>query len=149
MGLRLPTGQQISKVLHTSLGFGLILLPTVLDSRWHGPYPLLYLVMVIRSCLLFRPLGRLLVASLAFLSFLLTLFLRVPRIPPAWLMAQEQIRSTVLTLKLNATLSFGLSLVFLLLLINAWLTAGGGYVDPGLDYYEPRYRERLESSLSL
>ncbi len=59
------------------------------------------------------------VAGLAFISFLLTLFFRaeIPKQP----MAQEQVRFTVLLLKLNATLFFGLTLVFVLLLINALL----------------------------
>ncbi len=123
MGLRLPTGKPISKVLYTSLEFGLVLLPIFLDSRAGiRCFPLLCFIVVIRSCLIFRPRGRLIVAGVAFMSFLLALFLRVRvegREPPP--MVQEQLKFTFLLLKLNFALSFGLALVFVLLLINALL----------------------------
>lgn len=122
MGFRLPTGKSISKVLYTGLEFGLILLPIVLNDRGIRFFPLLCLVVVIRSCLIFKPQVRLIVAGLAFISFLFTLFLRVQKINfPARSMVQEQLRFTVLNLKLNAALLFGLTLVFVLLLINALL----------------------------
>jgi signal transduction histidine kinase len=122
MGFRLPTGKSISKVLYTGLEFGLILLPIVLNDRGIRFFPLLCLVVVIRSCLIFKPQVRLIVAGLAFISFLFTLFLRVQNINfPARSMVQEQLRFTVLNLKLNAALLFGLTLAFVLLLINALL----------------------------
>ena len=121
IGLRLPTGRLISKLLYTGLEFGLVLLPTLLDSRGGIRFfPLLCLIVVIRSCLIFKPPGRLIVAGLAFISFLLALFLRV-EVYEAPQMMQEQIRFTVLLLKLNFSLLFGLALVFVLLLINALL----------------------------
>lgn len=125
MGLRLPRTRSIHKVLYTSLEFGLILLPTVLDSRGGMQFfPLLCLVTVIRSCVIFKPPGRLIVAGLAFMSFLLTLFLRVDKfnsIARSRSVAQEQLGFTILLLKLNGALLFGLTLVFVLLLVNALL----------------------------
>lgn len=142
MGLRLPTSKLSHKIFYTSLEFGLILLATILGG-WSIRFPCLYLVVVIRSCLIFNPPGRLIVAGLAFLSFLLTLFLGlqsiqfpVPLFPasesptfpgpaPERLLfrgiAPEEVRFIVLNLTLNAALLFGLVLVFVLLLINALL----------------------------
>ena len=121
LGLRLPTGKQISKVLYTGLEFGLVLLPIFLDSRAGiRCFPLLCFIVVIRSCLIFKPRGRLIVAGVAFMSFLLALFLLV-QVRAAPLMIQEQLKFTFLLLKLNFALSFGLALVFVLLLINALL----------------------------
>jgi len=125
MGLRLPRVRLIDKLFYTGLEFGLILLPTVLDSRGGiRCFPLLCLVMVIRSCVVFKPSGRLIVAGLAFLSFMLTLFLRMEKIDSlarSRSMAQEQLGFTIFLLKLNGTLLFGLTLVFVLLLVNALL----------------------------
>ena len=125
MGLKLPMGRLVTKVAYTGLEFGLILLPIVLDSRSIRFFPLLCLVVVIRSCQIFAPPGRLIVAASAFLSFLLTLFLRDQSLsvikPPVRPMMPEQVRFTVLNLKLNALLTFGLTLMFVLLLINALL----------------------------
>ncbi len=123
IGLRLPTVRPVSKVLYTALEFGLVLLPTLLDSRAGIRFfPLLCLVVVIRSCLIFKPRGRLIVAGLAFMSFLLALFLRAESPEPvARPIVQEQLSFTFLLLKLNFALFFGLILVFVLLLINALL----------------------------
>lgn len=122
MGLRLPAGKLIHKVLYTCLEFALILTPIIIDSHSIRFLPLLCLVVVIRSCLIFKPPGRLIVAGVALMSFLLTLFFRAD-IPHATgrPMVQEQLRFTVLILKLNAALLFGLAMVFVLLLINALL----------------------------
>lgn len=125
MGLKLPLGRLVTKVIYTGLEFGLILFPIVLDSRSIRFFPLLCLVVVIRGCQIFPPPGRLIVASSAFLSFLLTLFLRDQSLPivrpPVRPMMPEQVRFMVLNLKLNALLTFGLTLIFVLLLINALL----------------------------
>lgn len=127
IGLKLPQGKPIyQKVLYTGLEFGIILLPTFLNIRSNRFFPLLCLVVVIRSCQIFKPPGRLIVAGFAFMSFLLILFFReqnisIVRYPPVRPLMQEQIRFTVLNLKLNALLFFGLTLVFVLLLINALL----------------------------
>ncbi|MBV8884733.1 MAG: sensor histidine kinase, partial [Chroococcidiopsidaceae cyanobacterium CP_BM_RX_35] len=122
IGLRLPTGRTISKVAYTGLEFGLVLLPTLLDSRAGIRFfPLLCLVVVIRSCLVFKPQGRLMVAGLAFMSFLVALFLRAESPDSARPIVQEQLSFTFLLLKLNFALFFGLILIFVLLLINALL----------------------------
>ncbi len=71
---------------------------------------------------MFKPLRQLIFALLAFMFFLLTLFLRVQSIPPpVRLIVPKQLERIVLNLRLSTALSFGLALVFLLLLINALL----------------------------
>lgn len=116
MGLRLPTGKQIYKVLYTSLEILLILLTAIAGSRGIRLFPFLYLILVTRSCLIFQLPGRLVVTSLAFTLFLLTLTRRLHRFPasPMW---QERLRF----IPFSFALLFGLTLVFVLLLMNAVL----------------------------
>jgi len=130
MGLKLPTGKTRDKLLYPGLEFGLLLLAFFLDSR-PDFFPLVGLIIVIRSCLIFEQIGRLIVAGLVFIAFLLTLFLRSPfgrgvtlspgpRLPRHGPIP-ESIANTILTLKLNAAVTFGLALLFILLLVNALL----------------------------
>ena len=120
MGLRLP-GKSDRKVLYTGLELGLLFLSFLLQSR-PGFFPLLGLIVTIRSCLMFGQVGRLTVAGLVFITFLLMQFLswRPPR-PPRSQPIPESITSTILTLKLNTAVTFGLTLLFILLLVNALL----------------------------
>jgi signal transduction histidine kinase len=120
MGLKLPTGKTRDKVLYTGLEFGLLFLAFLLDSR-PDFFPLVGLIIVIRSCLIFQQVGRLIVAGLVFIAFLVTLFVRSARHPPRHGPIPESIASTILTLKLNAAVTFGLALLFILLLVNALL----------------------------
>jgi signal transduction histidine kinase len=128
MGIRLPTGRQLYKVLYTVLEFGIILLPTILDTRIRF-VPLLGLVAVIRSCRMFQLPGRLIVAGLAFTSFLFTQFLRsqatgflIKSMEQSTPAQQMQFNSSnVLILKLTSSFLFALALVFVLMLINALL----------------------------
>ena len=121
MGFKLPTGKTRDTVLYTGLEFGLLFLTFLLDKRT-GFFPLLGLIIVIRSCLVFQQVGRLIVAGLVFIAFLLMLFLGIPAPPPRrHVTMSESIANTILTLKLNTAVSFGLTLLFILLLVNALL----------------------------
>lgn len=116
LGLRMPTGKPISKILYTALEIFLILLAGIGIGRGIRLFPFLYIILVIRSCLIFQLPGRIVVTSLSFVLFVLTLihrFQHVPAVP----MLQERLRFTLLSF----ALSFGLSLVFVLLLMNAVL----------------------------
>ncbi|WP_017744365.1 sensor histidine kinase [Scytonema hofmannii] len=137
VGLWLPTAKSlIIKILYTGVEFGLIFLAIMMSSRFMGISPALALILVIRSCLLFKLSGRLLVAGLAFLSFVFTWLLPlrnmyvvrapVPKLPPVAALIQKSIpnehfRTLIWHLVLNSGLMFGLVLVFVLLLINALL----------------------------
>ncbi len=115
MGLRMPTGKQIYKILYTTLEILLILL--TVSTGGIRLFPLLYIVLVIRSCLIFELPGRLAVTGLSFSLFLFTLLGWVARFDARPLL-QERLRYLVL----GYTLLFGLSLAFVLLLMNALLT---------------------------
>ena len=121
MGLRLPTRSTRNKVLYTALELGLFLVTFWLDRRI-GFFPLLGLVIAIRSCLIFGQAGRLGVAGLVFVSSVLMLFLGIPA-PPRHKhdIPSEAITSTILTLNINTAIAFGLTLLFILLLVNALL----------------------------
>lgn len=68
MGLRLPSGHLWVKVSYTAIAIILIFSGTVLG--YLHILPTLYLIVVIRSCFLFESRGRLIVASLCFILFL-------------------------------------------------------------------------------
>ena len=121
MGLRLPMKNLQSKLLYTALEFGLLFLPFLLNNRT-GFFPLLGLIIVIRSCLIFQQTGRLIVSGLVFTGFLLTTFLQEPPPPVRHAPPPELLANTILTLKLNAAVTFGLALLFVLLLVNALLS---------------------------
>ncbi|MBE9187519.1 sensor histidine kinase [Microcoleus sp. LEGE 07076] len=111
IGLRLPTVNLGKKVLFTALEFGLILLPIVQQGLSSRSSFLLFLVLLMRSCLIFRQPGQIAVLSLAMLSYT-SLLLFKPILP-------EKVISTVWEWRLSNVLLFGLTLVFALLLINA------------------------------
>ncbi|MBW4622127.1 MAG: sensor histidine kinase [Cyanosarcina radialis HA8281-LM2] len=122
MGLKLPTGKTSHKVLYTALEIGLLVLTFLLDRRT-GFFPLLGLIIAIRSCLIFQPTGRLIAAGLVFALSALMVFegrpYRLPRHRPG--IPSESIANTILTLHLNTAIGFGLTLLFILLLVNALL----------------------------
>ncbi len=117
MGLRLPTSNKITKFLYTIAEILLIVTTGVLDGRTARPFPFLYLILVIRSCLIFNFPGRLVVTGISFILFLFTLNNRINHIPQSPI---EQERFWFFTISL--ALLFGLALVFVLLLMNAVLS---------------------------
>jgi signal transduction histidine kinase len=123
MGLKLPTGSDRNKVLYTALEFGLLFWLFWLDRR-SVLFPLPGLIIVIRSCLIFQQPGRLAVAGLMYTTFLVMLFQQAPGPPRPHLRhgpPPEAFANTILTLKLNAAVTVGLALLFILLLVNALL----------------------------
>ncbi|MEO6863706.1 MAG: sensor histidine kinase [Microcoleus sp.] len=111
IGLRLPTVRLSTKVAFTALEFSLILLPIVREGLSSRSSFLLFLVLLMRSCLIFRQPGQVAVLSLALLSYSSLLLLK-PILP-------EKVISTIWEWRLSNVLLFGLTLVFALLLINA------------------------------
>jgi len=111
IGLRLPTVRLSRKVLFTALEFGLILLPIVHEGLSSRSSFLLFLVLLMRSCLIFRQPGQVTVLGLALLSYSSLLLLK-PILP-------EKVIATVWEWRFSNVLLFGLTLVFALLLINA------------------------------
>lgn len=115
MGLRMPSGKPVYKVLYTGLEIFLVSLSVIAGGI--RLFPLLYIILVIRSCLIFELPGRLVVTGLSFILFLQRLF-QWFQIFPARTPLQERLRFIFL----GYTLLFGLSLAFVLLLMNALLT---------------------------
>ena len=68
MGLVLPTGNLAIKVIYTALEVGLIFYGTVLG--YLHILPTLYLIVVMRSCFLFKSAGRWIVTGIVFMLFL-------------------------------------------------------------------------------
>lgn len=114
MGLKLPVGNQKYKVFYVAIQFLLIFLTAIARSRTMRIFPFLYLILVIRSCLLFKFPGRLVVTVLCFGLFLLSLIVRFNRFNDSPAIA-ERLRFILV----GYGLLFGLSLVFVLLLMNA------------------------------
>lgn len=122
MGLWLPTLNLFSKVLYTGLGFGLILLASVIGGKGIDFPPPLLLILVIRSCLVFNLTGRLLVVGLAFISFVFTSFIPLMSSQLPIHNCLQKPGVDIWNLVLNVALMFGLVLMFVLLLVNALLS---------------------------
>lgn len=118
LGLYLPTKGFWSRLGHIALQVVLIILASGLMLRGARLFPFIYLVLVIRSCLMVGLVGRIAVTSLAFVVFMATLGLKFRmlggRIP-------RPIKHLIFSLQMNLVVFFGLSLVFTLLLVNALL----------------------------
>jgi signal transduction histidine kinase len=119
MGLKLPTSSNRNKIIYTVFGILLILITGLFGERFARLFPFLYIILVTRSCLIFKLPGRLFVTSLSFALFLFTTQLKYQMFNfQASPQAQERFRF----LSLNWSLVFGLSLVFVLLMMNAVLS---------------------------
>ncbi|GAB4383725.1 MAG: sensor histidine kinase [Elainellaceae cyanobacterium] len=68
MGLMLPSGSTVVKYIYTAIEIGLIFFGTVLG--YLHILPTLYVIVMIRSCFLFEPPGRWIIAGLSFVLFL-------------------------------------------------------------------------------
>jgi signal transduction histidine kinase len=118
MGLRLPMVKLETKLFYTALEFVLILLPTTQHSLSSRSVFLLCLVLVMRSCLIFKRSGQLLVLGLSLLTYG-TLVLSRPIVADKFM--REKLIAMSLDWRLSNILLFSLTLVFALLLINALL----------------------------
>ncbi|WP_322705184.1 sensor histidine kinase [Nostoc sp. DedQUE04] len=118
MGLRLPMVKLESKLIYTVLEFSLILLPATQHTLSTRSVFLLCLVLVMRSCLIFKRSGQLVVLILSLLTYG-TLLLSKPIVPENFLPDKLILMSW--DWRLSNILLFSLTLVFALLLINALL----------------------------
>ncbi|MBF2067629.1 MAG: sensor histidine kinase [Calothrix sp. C42_A2020_038] len=113
MGLRLPTSNQISKIIYTACEVFLILITIFFGGRTSRLFPFIYLILVTRSCLIFQLPGRIMVTSLSFSLFLFTIFRKFNRLPVSPV-GQERFRFFTLSF----VVLFALALIFVLLLMN-------------------------------
>lgn len=124
LGLRNPPGRYLDRCWLTLAEFGLILLPHLTGDRIPN-FPLLGVVLVLRSAQRFRPPGRYAVATGVYLSHLLILFLPESAAAATFVQAFSFVHEipnspfNALILKLNAALHYSMMLSFVLLLINS------------------------------
>ena len=128
MGLYLPTGK-LPRLGHTLGQILLILLTLVTSVTMFNDgriVPVIYLILVIRGCLMFGLAGRITLTVLSFILFLVGLQLRLQslsrigrRLPPE---GRRRLEGLIMSFQLNFIVLFGLSLLLVVLLINALLT---------------------------
>lgn len=114
MGLRMPVENRVYKLVYTAIEIFIIL--SITFGGRIRLFSFLYIVLVIRSCLIFKLLGRIGVTALAFTCFLLTFLLRLQNLS-IQIFQQERFQFVLL----SYPLLFGLSLMFAFLLMNALL----------------------------
>ena len=157
IGLRLPsTSNSIGKLIYTALKLGLIWLAAALGF-WQAQFLFLYLIVVIRSCLIFAAKSRLLVAGSVFLLYLLTLLISFQDIntihnylPGLKRVDPDRVEFFILFLIINSALLFGLILVFMLLLVNALLAERQSRQKLAITYKQlRRYAQRIEDQATL
>ncbi|MBE9141399.1 sensor histidine kinase [Nodosilinea sp. LEGE 07088] len=123
LGLWLPTRPLGLKIAHVVLQFSLIVLAARLSTLGLRLFPLLQVVLVLRSCLLFDRWGRLLITSVTFVFFLGMAQHRLQSLdralPPR---LGGRLMSQLIGIRLNLVVMFLLLLVFLLLLMNALIS---------------------------
>ncbi|NJM22170.1 MAG: sensor histidine kinase [Richelia sp. RM2_1_2] len=121
IGLRLPNGDRILKIIYIFIELLLILLINIGADNGIGFSPVLLLIVVIRSVSIFKLRGSLLVAGLVWICFIFTLnrFSLPPTKPPVEMLQGENLKNLVLLVKLNFVMLFSLVLIFVFLLVNA------------------------------
>ncbi len=132
MGLRLPKRDHplMHQSLYTILGFAISGLAVCFGGRGPNFFSALLLVVVIRGCLMFSGRGRIIVAIVAYVSFLGmltgTVLKRAGIFDRSWYSLPHPFFSPhfqyVFHLILNSAILFGLILVFILLLVGTLLS---------------------------
>lgn len=137
-------------ILFTALEFGLIWLPTLFQQTTNLS-PALHIIVVIRSCLMYRLPGRLLTSGVTLLSFLMMLGLHLRLLPPKpQLVRPEELRYTILAVNLNIAFSFSLTLLFILLLVNALLAERQSREELAIAHEQlQHYALQIESQATL
>lgn len=117
LGLVLPTGSQLIKLSYTVLEIGLIFCGAM--RGYLHILPMLYLIVVIRSCFLFAPIGRWIVAGITLVLFSSHQVQYVSNITQ---LVQPQYQQRFWIHLIGETLMFGLALFLVLKLANALLS---------------------------
>lgn len=142
MGLQLPVGKLGTRLLYTALEISLIWLPATQWNLSPRSVFLMCLVLVMRSCLLFKRWGQLIVLGLSLLSYG-TLLLTRPIVP-------EKFKIALWDSRFSNILLFSLTLVFALLLINALLAERQSREQLEIAHQQLRfYALRIEDQATL
>jgi signal transduction histidine kinase len=118
MGLRLPMGNEFQKIIYTTAQIILIIILSYFWVKTSALFPVIFLILVIRSCLIFDLSGRLAVTGLSFVIFLYTLTSRVNNPPPRLVPFAPMCREKFRFFGFNIAILFCVTLVFILLLMN-------------------------------
>jgi signal transduction histidine kinase len=122
LGGWLPVKPLGLKIGHVLLQFCLILLAARFSAIGLRLFPLLYIVLVLRSCLLFGLAGRLLVTSVSFVFFIGMVQTRIQSLDRELsTVLARRVLPQLVGIRLNLVVMFFMLLVFLLLLMNALL----------------------------
>jgi signal transduction histidine kinase len=123
LGLWLPLKPLGLQIAHIVLQFGLLVIAARLSTVGLRLFPLLHIVLVMRSCLMFSQGGRILVTSVTFMFYLGMLQNRLQSLtralPPR---LSGRLVSQLLGIRLSLVVMFLVLLVFLLLFMNALLS---------------------------
>lgn len=123
MGLRLPTSNIKIRIVYTIVEILLIVATDFYGLLKGPPFPFLYLIVVIRSCFIFDSFGRLIVTSLSYLLFLITVLITMKsRLPQAKHLSIEQEQNHIVFSSISIALLLGVAFMFVLLLMNAVLS---------------------------
>ncbi len=137
-------------VLLTALEFGLLWLPVIVDEPI-SLSPALYVIVVIRSCLMCRLRGRLLTSGITLVSFVLMLWVDLQTLP---MKPQQfdpgQVQYILFAASLNITITFALALLFILLLISALLAERQSREELAIAHEQlQHYALQIESQATL
>lgn len=123
LGLWLPTKPLGAKIGHIALQFGLLVIAARLSTVGLRLFPLLQIVLVMRSCLMFGLQGRLLVTSATFVFFFSVVQRRLATLEQALpLRSSGRLVTQFIGVRLSLMVMFLVLLVFLLLFMNALLS---------------------------
>ncbi len=133
MGWKLPFNSKLIQQIYIISGFIFSWLTILFVGKGARVFPALLLVVVIRACLLFSWSGRIFVAILAYISFLVVQIMSFMRISPLGIplgrplprvlrrLPPEELQRVLFGLAFNSALLFAFVLGFVLLLVGAVL----------------------------
>lgn len=117
MGLYVPTHRLTYKIFYTGLEFGLILVLTLIGNI--RLYPLIFIPVMLRSCLMFRLPGQLFLCGITLICFVVITFNRIEQLT---LQPLELIQQRVGLWVLMMAILFSISITFLVLLLQSLLS---------------------------
>lgn len=155
MGLRLPTRKAYHKKwLYILLQFGLVLLADNLDGWSSFSTP--YLIILIRSCLIFPSREKFFVAGLSFLCSMLSMFFSIDiqgmreEYTHAVKLTSQQIKALLVYETFHNTFYYGLVLIFVLMLVNALINESQSRQHLAIAHDQLRqYTLRIEDQATL
>ena len=133
MGLKLPQNSKVIQPIYILSGFLLSWMATLSINGGERISAVLFLIVVIRGCLLFSWRGRIITAVLAYISFLAIQIMTLMRVNPWGIplvrplpralrrLPPDELRKFLFGLAFNSALLFAFVLAFVLLLVGAVL----------------------------